>query len=149
MTIENSVDADQIEHSLRVEAAKELIEKTDKSGWLEINDSGAFLHSRDSIQVDQADWHEEDECKNFDFSIAPYWLTGAGEPMAIYGPQDDDLLCMLDIDEDELEAAIRLAEAEQRREALSEVSKASRPVNNLASPDEYMARKNRGRGRCM
>ena len=44
MTIENTVDADQIERSLRVEAAKELIEKTDKSRWLEINDLGAFLH---------------------------------------------------------------------------------------------------------
>lgn len=39
--------------------------------------------------------------------------------------------------------------AVRAKEALANQAQISRPANALASPDEYMARKSRGRGRCM
>lgn len=147
MTQVFTVDADLVERSLRIEAANEAILEANKSGWLEINNSGSFLHTRESIQSEQADWDDEDESKNFDFGRAPYWIIAVpGEPIAIHGVEDDDLLCVFDVDEDELEAAVRLEESKLRREGLSEISKASRP-SDLASPEEALARRNRSR--CM
>lgn len=143
---ESAIDPNQIERTLQLEAATEAVAKADQAGWLELNDYGSFLHTRESIQADQAEWHDEDDCKNFDFSSAPYWITGFGEPTAIFNADDYDLLCQIEIDEDELETAIQIAVSEQRRKALGGVAQASRSQDSdLADVDEVQAHQSRGR----
>ncbi|WP_140722606.1 hypothetical protein [Pseudomonas sp. Hp2] len=46
----------------------------------------------------------------------------------------------------EIKSLIDTIDATVRREKLDEVAQASRPQTDLASPDEYLARKNRNRG---
>lgn len=37
--------------------------------------TGVYLWTRESLQAEQKEWNEEDEAKERDFSIYPYWIT--------------------------------------------------------------------------
>lgn len=68
-----------------------------ENGFVEIS-SGVYLNSRDYVIAEQDGWADEDECKNFDFTAAPYWLTtnDGQEPVPVYNENDSDLVEAMD-----------------------------------------------------
>ena len=65
-------------------------------GSVEIS-SGVFLNSQESILADQEGWDEEDAGKSIDLSRFPFWITtNDGQLLPIYGPDDGDLVSIVD-----------------------------------------------------
>jgi hypothetical protein len=76
--------------------SQQAIQAALKDGEVMI-DEGTYLHTCENIQAEQASWNDFDECKQFDFSGALFWIVGdAGvEPLAISGADDEDLIAIL------------------------------------------------------
>jgi len=51
--------------------------------------SGSYLRSSEDMIADRETWEEEDDCRDFDFSTSPYWVT-TDDGMVPYGIDDDD-----------------------------------------------------------
>jgi len=123
----NNLDLNEVERTLRRTAAEKAVKDADRYGWTEV---------RRDVYLDTAD-----RLKSFghDVSAAPYWLTtqDGTPPRPIQGADDPKLRAMVDVDRDLAKVAQRINEVE--RQAV-----ASRGLD-LASADEYLARKGRGR----
>lgn len=51
-----------------------LEEKLNLYGWVEIR-SGVYAWTQEAIIGDQKGWQDCDECKNYDFSTSPFWVS--------------------------------------------------------------------------
>jgi len=49
---------------------------------------GACLYESDHIRENQDEWGPEDDCRDFDFTTHPYWVT-TNDGMEPYGINDD------------------------------------------------------------
>jgi len=123
----NTLDLNEVERTLRKTAAEKAVSQADKYGWTEV---------RRDVYLDTAD-----RLKAFghDVSAAPYWMTtqDGSAPRPIQGADDPRLRAMVDVDRDLAKVAKRLNEMERQAAAGKGL--------DLASADEYLARKSRGR----
>lgn len=139
-TMSDNHDPVLIEQSLRLAAANKAIADADREGYSEIS-SGVYLNSKESITLDQEAWIQEGDPFH-DYSRAPYWITtnDGQDPTPIYAA--DELVDIVDVDK-ELEEIMASAD---RRASLGAVAQDARPQDsNLASPEEALARRSRGR----
>lgn len=123
----NSMDLHEVERTLRKTAAEKAVAQADRYGWTEV---------RRDVYLDTAD-----RLKAFghDVSAAPYWMTtqDGSPPRPIRGADDPTLRAMVDVDRDLTRAAKRIDELDRQ-------AAAGRGLD-LASADDYLARKSRGR----
>ncbi|WP_140722600.1 hypothetical protein [Pseudomonas sp. Hp2] len=123
----NSMDINEVERTLRRTAAEKAVAQADKYGWTEV---------RRDVYLDTAD-----RLKAFghDVSAAPYWMTtqDGTPPRPIRGADDPTLRAMVDVDRDLTRAAKRIDEMDRQ-------AAAGRGLD-LASADDYLAWKSRGR----
>lgn len=86
------------EQALLSQLAQAVVSKAKDEGIAQISE-GVFLSTAENAIAEQALWGEEDEQKERDFSQSPYWLmTDSGaEPVAVSGPEDEELLDALDV----------------------------------------------------
>jgi hypothetical protein len=63
---------------------QKMLDEANLLGWVEI-DEDIYLHTRESLQIDQKTWEDEDEAKLQDYTQSDYWLeiVGQGLPVAI------------------------------------------------------------------
>lgn len=87
------------EQALLSQLAQAVVSKAKDEGIAQISE-GVFLSTAENAIAEQALWGEEDEQKERDFSQSPYWLmTDSGaQPVAVSGPEDEELLGLLDVD---------------------------------------------------
>jgi len=50
--------------------------------------SGSYLRTSEDMIADRETWEEEDDCRDFDFTTHPYWVT-TNDGMEPYGINDD------------------------------------------------------------
>lgn len=124
----SNLDLHEVERTLRKTAAEKAVAQADRYGWTEV---------RRDVYLDTAD-----RLKAFghDVSAAPYWMTtqDGSPPRPIRGADDPTLRAMVDVDRDLSKVAKRVNEMERQAAAGKGL--------DLASADEYLARKGRGRG---
>lgn len=122
-----SLDINEAEKTLRTSAAEKAVKDADRYGWTEV---------RRDVYLDTAD-----RMKAFghDVSAAPYWMTtqDGTPPRPIRGADDPQLRAMVDVDRDLAQVAQRIGEMDRQ-------ASAGRGLE-LASVDEYLARRSRGR----
>jgi hypothetical protein len=68
---------------------EQMLKKVDKKGCVEIQ-SGVYLHTQADIIAEQKDWDDEDDSKDLDFTVAPYWVTtdDGATPESVYSADD-------------------------------------------------------------
>ena len=76
-------------------SSDEAIRAAQAEGCIEIAE-GVYLNSQESILADHADWSDEDDAMNMDFTKAPFWInTNDGKVQPIYGADDEGLIDIL------------------------------------------------------
>lgn len=87
------------EQALLSQLAQTLVSEAKAEGFAQISE-GVYLSSAENAIADQVLWGRRDEQKEREFTQSPYWLmTDSGaEPVPISGPEDEELLGLLDVD---------------------------------------------------
>lgn len=136
-------ELDIIERYLRETAATRAVENADNYGWAEVA-PGVHLNTAEYMIEDQAGWHEYDQAKGMDFSTSPYWMTAdnGATPEPIASAQDEDLRSAVDVSAD----MNRAAENIDIRDSMARGANQGKSAGeDLASPEQAMARRSRGR----
>lgn len=72
--------------------AKEFLKRVDQQGCVEAS-PGVWVWSRAMVLDDQKTWASSDKCKEFDFTLYPYWISDSCGmvPIGIMDADDEDL----------------------------------------------------------
>ena len=125
-----SLDIYAVERTLRADAADKAVATADKHGWTELR-PGVYLDSAERMTS-----------LGHDAKDAPYWMTTSDSepPTPIWGSNDERLRGMVDVDRELTQAVLAIDAMDRKaRETVRE------PARELASVDEAMEKRSRGR----